>query len=199
MCVRQKILITAACLFLSVISSCQNQPSPPALPREPRAGDLVINEFLAAPALTDANHDGIIDVSQDEFIELVSTVGDTLDLTGVTIHVGTALRHSFPATTLAPHQPAVVFGGGSPGLSLPAQVVVQTASSGTLALADTGATIEVRNRTGLIVDSVTYGAATSDVSSNRDPELTGSFVDFTSIAGAVVHYSPGTKANGSYF
>lgn len=199
------MLVTASCLFLSATWSCQNDSSPPA-PREPLAGELVINEFLAAPT-SDANLDGMISSSQDEFIELVSTVENTLDLAGVTVYVGTGgttLRHSFPATTsLAPHQAAVVFGGviggGAPSLPVPAQVVVQTASSGMLALADTGATIEVRNKAGLAIDSVTYGPATSNVSRNRDPELTGSFVDSTAIVGSVGDYSPGTKANGSYF
>jgi len=196
-----RVRLIAATLVAVVVAACP-APSAPRPPREPLAGQLVTNEFLPAPASTDANLDGVIDSSDDEFVELVSTVDDELDLSGVSIYTGTSgtvLRHSFAAATLAPHKAAVIFGGGLPALSLPSQVIVLTASSGALSLADDGATIELRNSTGTIIDSVTYGAATPDVSSNRNPELTGSFVDFTSIPGSVGHYSPGKRVNGTSF
>ena len=50
-----------------------------------------------------------------------------------------------------------------------------------------------------MLDIVTYVTATADVSRNRNPELTGSFADFTSIAGHAGQFSPGKRVNGTNF
>ncbi|GAH08913.1 unnamed protein product, partial [marine sediment metagenome] len=88
------------------------------------AGALFINEInpFVTPSLLpgeDANGDGTVDVSQDEFIEIVNFSNAPIDLSGYTITTSSggfsAVRHTFDAgTVLDANQAIVVFGGGTP-------------------------------------------------------------------------------------
>ena len=168
-----------------------------AIGKVPAAGDIVLNEILPAPT-TDANGDGAASSANDEFVELVSTATDTLDLGGVTVSSSSSVKHTFAAgAVLGPKGVAVIFSGGTP--TAISGVTVQTASTGSLSLTNSGATITIKNAAGTTIDTAPYPASTNDVSFNRDPELTGAFALHTSIAGSSGNYSPGRKANGAAF
>ncbi|HEX5888683.1 MAG TPA: lamin tail domain-containing protein, partial [Pyrinomonadaceae bacterium] len=125
--------------------------------------DVVINEILADPPddlAGDANHDGVRDTADDEFIELVNSTTRDIDLSGYQLHsraltsTTDTVRHRFASGTLLPAGAAIViFGGGSPDIANPifggSQIV--KASSGGLSLTNSGAVITLRNATGEII------------------------------------------------
>ncbi|MFQ5649327.1 MAG: lamin tail domain-containing protein [bacterium] len=165
----------------------------------------VINEILADPALSpdgDANGDSIRNGSDDEFVEIVNVSGDSLDLSGWTLSDGLRVRHTFPDNTVLPDGCAIVlFGGGSPDGTF-GGAEVQTASTGLLALNNSGDTI-VLNDGASDMASLTYGPeASSDQSLTRDPDITGSVPlaqhsTATGAGGAL--FSPGTRVDGTRF
>ena len=179
--------------------------------------DILFNEVLADPPTGlagDANHDGVRDGTQDEFVELVNgTAHDAIGLGGWTIKTravgGTTetTRFTFPGgTTLPAGEAIVVFGGGTFNPSDPvfgcAQVVKATSSSG-LSLTNGGLTILVRDGAGNLIREFSYGGATGLDGGNaqsltRSPDVTGSFVQHTSVAGAR-KFSPGLKVDDTPF
>jgi uncharacterized protein (TIGR03437 family) len=179
--------------------------------------DIVINEFLADPPdglAGDANHDGVRDSADDEFVELVNSTGRDLDLSGYELTsrslttTNDTLRHRFASGTILHAGTAIViFGGGSPEPHSPrfggAQVV--TASRGSLSLTNAGGVITLRKPTGEIVTSVAYGSdlalrADLNQSLTRAPDIIGQFVTHTIAAGAETRsFSPGTRIDGSVF
>jgi len=169
---------------------------------------LLINEIHADPHSSqgDANGDGTVHTTQDEFVELINTGYTPLDISGWTISDAVGLKHTFPASTVVPPREAVVvFGGGSPTGSFgnaAANGLVFTASSGTLALNNAGDTVTVADNLGTTIQSVTYGSAGgNDQSLTRDPDLTNTaFVKHTLATGSGgSRYSPGTKVGGTAF
>ena len=176
---------------------------------------LVVNEVLANPpagADGDANHDGVRDASQDEFLELVNSTGAVINLSGWIVRTrptgGTTetTRHTFVSGTSVPAGEAmVVFGGGNFNAADPvfgcAQVV--KASSGSLLLTDSGLTILIRDGSGNLVTQFSYGGSTGLNGGNaqsltRSPDVTGNFVQHTTIQGAR-RFSPGLKVDGTPF
>lgn len=156
---------------------------------------LVINEILSDPDGTtgDANGDGTVDTSDDEFVELYNTGTTSIDLTDYVIADGNSDRHVFPAgTILAPNTFMTVFGAGTPtsisGMSM-------TASTGTLGLNNGGDTVTIKNAGGVTVAEYTYGSeAGSDQSIGRNPDFTGAFVQHTTITPAdPAQFSPGLE------
>lgn len=88
----------------------------PAAVCDPVTQDLIINEILADPGTNDgdANNDGTINTSEDEFIELYNVGTQPLDISGYTMEDGYTTRHTFPAqTTIGSGEFFVLFGGGS--------------------------------------------------------------------------------------
>ena len=160
---------------------------------------VVINEIHADPdsAAGDANNDGTPQFSDDEFVEIVNTSGADLDLSNWTLSDGASLRHTFPAGTVVADQCAiVVFGGGTPTGSF-GGASAQTASSGALGLNNSGDTITLADTAGgLLV--VSYGGEGGDNQSlTRSPDLTGDFVQHTTLGPAL--FSPGTQLDGASF
>lgn len=180
-------------------------PTTSATPVPPVAGDLALNEFMAADSTADTNCDGVTTSTTDEFVELVNVSTKTLDLTGVTISDAAVLQHTFAAAasgslTLAPGKAVVVWGGGAP--NCPGVTNWFTASSGQLSLNDGGDTINVRTAGAAPVSllSVTYAAATATISANLSPDVTGTtYALHNAVTGAVGTFSPGKKANGTAF
>lgn len=84
---------------------------------------VVINEILYdprgnAPGETtggyDANGDGVVDAGQDEFVEILNTSSQPVEIGNWVINDSTGTRYTFtPGLTLAAGQAIVVFGGGS--------------------------------------------------------------------------------------
>jgi len=167
---------------------------------------LIINEILADPSATagDANGDGTISVTQDEFIEFINVTGAPLDISGWTISDAVQVRHTFPASTMVTNQCGiVVFGGGTPTGAFGNTVVqVANASGSTLGLSNTGDTITLRNGT-TVIATYTYGSeGNNDQSLTRNPDITGStpLVQHTTATGAGGRlFSAGLKVDGTQF
>jgi len=170
------------------------------LPVEPIA--LVINEINADPdaALGDANGDGTVSTSQDEFVEIVNATDGPVDLSGWSLSDGVNVRHVFANGTVIDQDCAVVvFSGGAPtgdfGFAL-----VQLASSGSLGLNNGGDSITLNDGTADRV-SESYGSAGGNNQSlTRDPDISGAFVQHsvaTGSGGAL--FSPGTRIDGAMF
>ena len=181
--------------------------------------NVLINEILADPPTGiagDANHDGVRDGTQDEFVELVNgTAGELISLSNWTIRTRPpgstteTTRLTFAlGTSLPAGEAIVVFGGGTSNPSDPifgcAQVVKVTSSAG-LSLTNSGLTVLVRDGTGNLITQFSYGSTTgldggNSQSLTRSPDTTGTFVQHTAAAGANGHaYSPGLRVNGTPF
>ena len=165
---------------------------------------LLINEILADPSSTngDANGDGTLNATQDEFIELVNVTGTALDISGWTLSDALQVRHTFPIGTIIPNLCAViVFGGGTPTGAF-GNVTVQTASSNQLSLNNTNETITLKNGA-TIIATYTYGTeGGNDQSLTRNPDITGALplVQHTTATGAAGRlHSPGLKVDGTAF
>ena len=165
----------------------------PGLPQA--AAAVFINEILADPpsGIGDANGDGLVSTTQDEFVELVNTGPDSVSLAGWQLSDALQVRHTFSSSTLIPaYDFFVVFGGGSPqGFAN-----VATASTGGLSLNNSGDTLTLRDAAAALIDTVTYGSEGGhDVSLTRSPDATGAFVLHNSVSNAA--FSPGRTVDGS--
>jgi hypothetical protein len=177
----------------------------PVLTRAQEPGDVVINEFLADPAPDisgDANGDGERSSTDDEFVEIVNITDHEIDISGWTFTVNDTVRHTFPEGTVLPATCGiVVFGGGTPTGNF-GGCLVQVASTGSLVLLNTGATIKLQDDS-LLIDAYTYigDMADDDQSLTRFPDLTGPvFVRHSEVpAAAGALFSPGTLVDGSPF
>ena len=152
---------------------------------------IVINEVLADPA-GDANGDGSVHSTRDEFVELVNTDPTSVSLANWTLSDLVQVRHVFAdAASISDRGFFVVFGGGAPqGFT-----DFATASSGGLGLNNPGDTVTLRDASASLIDSFTYGPEGGmDVSLTRSPDATGSFVQHSSISSLT--FSPGTTTDG---
>ena len=151
--------------------------------------NIIINEILADPTGIDANGDGVISTTNDEFIELVNTDIVSYDLTGYTISDKTGVKHTFGAVTIPAGGSVVVFGGGTPtGIS----GIAMAASPSGLSLNNTDDIVTLKNPGNATVATYSYGSTTNDDQSiARFPDLTGSFVRHSTIISNPVNASPG--------
>ncbi|GAB4577604.1 MAG: hypothetical protein Fur0022_03350 [Anaerolineales bacterium] len=167
-------------------------------------GGWIINEIHPNPdpVFGDANGDGVVHTTNDEFVEIINNTGSAIDVSGWIVNDGTLLaRHTFPSGTIVPDTCAVViFGGGTPTGAF-GNALVQIASSGTLGLNNTGDTI--RLDTGSLSQVTTsYADGSLTISLTRDPDITGpdplvQHDTATGSGGAL--FSPGTQINGTPF
>ena len=182
------------------------------------ARDIVINEVLADPpdGITgDANHDGVRDSSQDEFVELVNSTTHDIDISGYQFLVrnsnttadGTP-RHVFAGCTILPAGTAiVVFGGGNPdpNNSIFAGAQIVKASSGGLSLINGGAVITLKDSANSVINFFEYGGSTgldgdANQSLTRSPDLNGVFTLHQSAIGSgAAGFSPGTHIDSTPF
>lgn len=191
----------------------QKPPSPtstttptPTLTEVPQPTfEIVINEILADPdsEFGDANNDGVVDYSDDEFVELINNSSIPMDISAWSIGDVLSIRHSFPAgTILEPGCGLILFGGGIPNGDF-GNFVVQVASTGELSFNDIMETIYVYDSQQDIVASLGYGEESGDDQSiTRDPDIVGTQpLKKHSLAsgsnGAI--FSPGTMIDGSIF
>jgi hypothetical protein len=183
-------------------------------PVKPGAGDLKINEFLAADGGgtnggVDSNCDGSLSDSDDEFIELVNVSGKNLDLTGVTYSDALGVKFTFAAQatgslTLAPDKAVVIWGGGAPRCDDVTNFFTN-GTKHTLSLNDAGDTITIATggANPVTIATTTYTAqapANIGKSLNASPDITGTvYAVHATVAGANRALSPGTKVNGDLF
>ena len=167
---------------------------------------FLINEVLYDPdgddQAGDANGDGTRDANDDEFIEFFNS-GPELDLSGYTISDESQVRHTFPPGTILPvNGVLLVFGGGNPIEDSFGGALVQTASTGSLNISNAGDIVTLKDASDTVV--LTFDvyplSGNPNESYTRNPDLTGDFVQHSTIAeanGAL--FSPGTKIDGSSF
>jgi len=100
---------------------------------------VIFTEILQEPTSIDANGDEILSEAQDEFVEFIlNKRKEVLDLSGWKIKINGITRHIFPyGSGLIPDQGAVIFGGGTPKGDF-GGVLLQTASTGSLDIPNTG-------------------------------------------------------------
>ena len=153
---------------------------------------LIINEFLADPdgVSGDANGDGTINTSEDEFIEIYNNTLSDIDISGYMINDSSGLRHTFTSGSVIPAgEVIVVFGGGTP-TNIPC--LSQVASVGFLGLNNGGDTIILLDASSAIVTSYSYGSEGGDNQSvARDLDITGDFKKHSQITSNPVDFSPG--------
>jgi hypothetical protein len=172
-----------------------------------KSSEWVINEIHADPAaiLGDANDDGIVSSTQDEFVEIVNNSGGAVDITGWSLADGTATRHVFPSGTVVPDQCAVVvFGGGSPSCDL-GGAIFQVASTGQLGLNNSGGVgdvVSLFDATASLVTQYAYGAeGDMDQSLVRSPDITGAppLILHSDPPAFPAPFSPGKRRDGTDF
>jgi hypothetical protein len=202
-------------LFLSVLIAaiCAIDGGAGADKVKPQVATLIINEYLADPPGSsatdlsgDANGDGKRDSTEDEFVELVNTGSAPLDIGGFTISDSVQVRFTFPSgKIIPPGEAAVVFGGGTPkgnfGNAAANGLVFAIGGSG-LSLNNSGDTITVKDKSGALVDSLTYSSAEGNAGQaiTRSPDITGGFTKHSSAPGSSGKlFSPGTRLNGQPF
>jgi hypothetical protein len=170
---------------------------------------FLINEILYDPAGSmagDANGDGTRDANEDEFIEFYNS-GLAIDISGYKVFDATALtsdtpRHTFPPGTIVPSNGVIIlFGGGNPTGNF-GGALVQTASGGQINISNAGDVITLQDASGNVVLTLDVGPFSDnpDESYTRNPDLTGDFVQHSTIPeanGAL--FSPGRKVDGSSF
>lgn len=177
----KKFALIVFCAFISLTSFAQK---------------IVINEVHYNPVNSlagDANGDGVRSSSHDEFIELVNTDTDSVNLKGFTLHDAGGIIYTFADIKLGSYQALVIFGGGN---AVPISNVKILTNS--LSLNNANNSVFIKNANGIMLDSMSY--KTNDgvgVSLVRSPELTGSFVAHNTINSAL--FSPGKTANNQDF
>jgi hypothetical protein len=183
---------------------------------------------ITVDPLGDANCDGAVDPSDDEFVEIVNPSGVQVNLSGGSLLVASAggaavSRHTFPAgTILQPGQSVVVFGGGpanpAPDYWLyedplrqpfdawcygwPTNVIVQRASTGALGLPDADGAVTLRNGLGSELDELEYTDEPGQgYSVQRSPELVANadVEAHVDLSGAVGPASPGRRVDLASF
>ncbi|MCP3938848.1 MAG: lamin tail domain-containing protein, partial [Actinomycetia bacterium] len=171
---------------------------------------VLISEIHADPApglAGDANGDGTRDAAEDEFVEIVNTGFDPVDISGFTLSDSLQIRHTFPPATVIPaREAAVVFGGGTPTGTFgnaAANGLVFIASTGGLSLNNTGDTVTLEDALRrAVVQSVTYGPeGDQDQSLVRDPDFSNAPMVLHSTANGAGGslYSPGARISGQPF
>jgi hypothetical protein len=167
--------------------------------------EIVINEILADPDSTfgDANNDGDVDYSDDEFIEIINNSSSTLDISSWSLGDVLDIRHTFPAGSLLdPGCGLILFGGGLPSGDF-GNFIVQVATSGKLGLNDNMEIIYIYDTHLEIITSLSYGEEAGDNQSiTRDPDIVGApplRKHSLAIGSNSALFSPGIMINGSYF
>ncbi|MBW2702386.1 MAG: lamin tail domain-containing protein [Deltaproteobacteria bacterium] len=175
----------------------------PDLGRAPVAGDLVLNEFLADPPAGDAgdaNCDGTREGTEDEFIEIINISGEDLNLSGVVISDSANPKYTFVAYSLPADQVLLVYGGGIPTCTLPANVQTLIVGGNGLGLNNSGDEVNLADANDVSLISYSYGAeANHDQSMTLTPDITGTSYEQHATADTVDGslFSPGTAIDGS--
>ncbi len=169
---------------------------------------VVINEIMADPGAADSNCDGVIDTTDDEFVEIVNVGPGAVDLSDATLSDANGVVYTFPAGTVVDELEAVVvFSGGTAVLDGSASGVAPwcvdvtrranlLVAGRSLSLNNTGDTVTLADSGGAVLDEYAYGStAGDDQSIVRSPELIGvNFVKHGTV-GTGDLASPGSMAD----
>jgi len=119
--------------------------------------NIFIHEVLADPApdVGDANGDGSVSSSADEFVELYNDSDEAVNLSGWVFADALKTRHIFAdGAWIDPSGLMVVF-GGNPVCN---GFLCQAASSGTLSLNNGGDTLRLFDSSDMLIDEWIYGS-----------------------------------------
>lgn len=168
----------------------------------PEFPSLVFNEIHYDPDVTngDANNNGSVGSVSDEFIEIVNASDTTISLDKWIFSDSGNDRHIFESgTNLLPNQAVVVFGGTPTGDYGGANV--QTSSTGSVNLSNSGEKIYLRTPARDIITFVDFPGDESGESLTLNPDITGDSLYAHSTADTDDNslFSPGTKINGDPF
>ena len=136
----------------------------------PKAGEVVINEFMASNTTYLANELGLY----GDWVELYNTTGQTMDLSSMylTDNFSKPTKSAFPAgTTIAPYGYLTIWADEATSTS----TVIHAA----FALSKSGEALMLSDGLGTVIDSITFGKQTDNVSMGRCPNGTGSFTFLT--------------------
>jgi len=126
-------------------------------------GDLVINEFMASNSSTVLDLDG----QSDDWIELYNNTSGDISLYNMALS-DDALNPSkwrFPDTTIAPNGFIIIWADND----------IQTGLHANFKLSSSGEDLILSNSDGTVLDSVSFGAQTADITTGRFPNGTGNF------------------------
>ncbi len=171
----------------------------------PVAGDLVINEVMAADGTADTNCDGDMAGETDEFVEIVNVSNKLLTINGMRVNDSMNTRHTFaPGPTgyvgMLPGESVVVWAGGAPACVNVASWF--TASQGSLLLGNGGDSVTLlpAGTSTTALATMSFGSATNGFSLNLNPDLTGTaYARHDTITGHVGNFSPGKAVDGTDF
>jgi hypothetical protein len=167
---------------------------------ESKYDGLVINEYLLAPRdFFDANSDGAVNTSQDEYVEIVNNTTGAVDMVGMMLYDDVQLRHRFTSQVVPQGGSIVVFGGGS--IANFRYQPAQLASTTQLGLNNGTDSITLYTPATDAVDRVEYGADdwSLDVSLTRFPDVTGEWANHYIVTTNALRGSPGRRVNGEPF
>ena len=176
---------TSDCNGNGILDNCDisdgtsNDNDGDGVPDECGNSGLVINEFgYRVPEDFDGNGDGEAgDFSDEEYIEILNTTNDPIDIGNWSISDGFGVRHIFETGTFVPANCGVlIFGGGEPSGALGGMQAF-IASSGGLGLNNGGDSIVLADASGISQDQFTYGSETGEFRGfSRSPDGTGDFI-----------------------
>lgn len=167
---------------------------------------LVINEILPSPTnaagfYVDANQDGAYSSIDDEFIELLNTSTNPIDVAGLWLTDAntTIRRHVFSSRILPPGGSIVVFGGGS--LMNFSNPPAQISTGNGLSLNNDAETVSLFASPTTLVDQVSYQVTASHnaISYVRNPDGTGAFTNHYLATTNLARASPGRQVHGLAF
>ena len=167
---------------------------------------LVINEILPSPTnaagfYVDANQDGVYSSIDDEFIELLNTSTNPIDVAGLWLTDAntTIRRHVFSSRILPPGGSIVVFGGGS--LMNFSNPPAQISTGNGLSLNNDAETVSLFASPTTLVDQVSYQVTASHnaISYARDPDGTGAFTNHYLATTNLARASPGRQVHDLAF
>ena len=179
--------VVCSVLGIAVFSKCHDAKA-----------QVVVNEIHYNPAndlMGDANGDGVRSSSHDEFVEIVNSNPNSVDVSGYTISDADGVCFTVPSgTVLLSNQPLVVFGGGTPTGSFGGALVLTKS----LGLNNADNYVVLKNATGATIDSVTYKTNSAvGKSFTRNPDITGEFGSNADLG--TLLFTPGTKNDGAAF
>lgn len=166
----------------------------------PDLPSLVFNEIHAHPT-ADANNNGAVQTVSDEFVEIVNTGSNQLDISDWIFADSGQDRHQIEDhTSLVPNQALVIFGGNTPTGDF-GGAEVQVASSGLISLSNSGENIYFKTSAQDTILHVDYDGGFTGESINLNPDLTGTSYSAHTSVDTVDNsvFSPGTTIFGNPF
>lgn len=178
-------------------------------PAYAQAGEVLVNEYFAAPvggaAASDADGNGVGDSDADEFVEFVNVTANPVRLDGYQFTAGSSPAWGscdlqFPAgTILAAGEALVIFDDSAvPTGSFGSAQVINCTND--LSLANGGSTITLWGSGGsIVVDQYVYPSAPSGRSRVLSPEPNTAHTFITHPLLGSTYFSPGKKMGGGAF